>query len=380
MRKLTHDEQVKAINAVNPNVEVLGEIIKARVKVLCRCLVCGHGWNVTPDNLKRGKGCPKCAGHMRLTHKEQIEAIAKVNPNVEVLGEIINNRTKVLCRCKIHDYRWNVTPNHLKQGNGCPKCGKEKLANANRLPHAEQIAAIAKVNPDIEILEEIRNHKTKVLCRCKICRHEWSPTPDSLKHGYGCPECAKIKIGNALRLTHAGHVAIINKVNPDVEVLGEIKNNYTKVLCRCKVCGHKWEAKPNNLKMGRGCPRCAKTGFLRHDVGKLYIMVDDLEAPTMIKIGVSVKEEVRRREVLNSARKAGATIPALHVAKTWEGPTELMQRIESMMHENYEEWNIKFPAKFNGCTEFFQYTPETAEAFDVIEETIHEIINGNKAA
>lgn len=141
-----------------------------------------------------------------------------------------------------------------------------------------------------------------------------------------------------------------------------------------------WLTRPHDLKRGKGCPRCAKHGFHRHDIGKLYIMVDDLEIPTMMKIGVSTQENRRSKDVLHNARKAGATIPALHVAKTWEGPTELMIRIEQMMHENYEEWNINFPAKFNGCTEFFYYTPETAEAFDVIEETLHEIINANKAA
>ncbi|EFH1083600.1 hypothetical protein BF128_004810, partial [Escherichia coli] len=93
-----------------------------------------------------------------------------------------------------------------------------------------------------------------------------------------------------------------------------------------------------------------------------------------------VNEDRRGKEVLRSAHKAGVTIPALHVAKTWEGPTDLMQRIEGIMHENYAEWNIKFPAKFDGCTEFFYYTHETAEAFDIIEETYHEIINANQAA
>ena len=165
-----------------------------------------------------------------------------------------------------------------------------------------------------------------------------------------------------------------------MEVLGEIINTRTKVLCLCKICNHEWLTRPHDLKRGKGCPRCAKHGFHRHDIGKLYIMVDDLEIPTMMKIGVSTQENRRSKDVLHNARKAGATIPALHVAKTWEGPTELMIRIEQMMHENYEEWNINFPAKFNGCTEFFYYTPETAEAFDVIEETLHEIINANKAA
>lgn len=181
------------------------------------------------------------------------------------------------------------------------------------------------------------------------------------------------------KITHDEHVAAIAKVNPNIEILGEIINTSAKVLCKCKICHHEWEATPRNLKR-YGCPRCAKRGFLSKDIGKLYIMVDDLEVPTMMKIGVSVNEDYRSKAVLKSAHKAGVSIPALHVAKTWEGPTDLMQRIEQIMHENYAEWNIKFPAKFDGCTEFFYYTPETAEVFDIIEETYRELINANKAA
>ena len=255
-----------------------------------------------------------------------------------------------------------------------PRMRKNKKANAIKLPPTKHVADIKKVNPNIEILEEIKSADKKVKCRCKICGHKWSATPHNLKNRRGCPKCA-----GKMKLSHTEQVEAIKKINPYIEILGEIKNDHAKVLCRCLVCGHKWEPRPYHLKNGRGCPRCATTGFLAHDVGKLYIMVDDLEAPTMMKIGVSVRED-RSKQVLKSAHKAGVIIPALHVAKTWEGPTDLMQRIEQMMHENYEEWNIKFPAKFDGCTEFFRYTPETAEAFDIIEETLHEIINANKAA
>ncbi|MFX1151620.1 zinc-ribbon domain-containing protein [Escherichia coli] len=378
-RRLTNDEQVAAINKVNPNVEILEEIKSVNKKVLCRCKVCGHEWSAKPSHLKSGHGCPKCSGGVKLSHEEHAEAIAKVNPDVEVIGKIKNARTKVLCLCKICGHEWEVTPDGLKRGHGCPECAKIKVANARRLTHAENVADIEEVNPDVEVLEKIIDTSTKVLCRCKIHDYKWKVRPYDLKMGQGCPECKKEKIANKKRFPHTEHVAAINKVNPDVDVLGEIINAVTKVLCRCKICGYEWMAKPAGLKAGRGCPRCAKNGFLRHDVGKLYIMVDDLNVPTMMKIGVSVRED-RSKQVLQSAHKAGVNIPALHVAKTWEGPTELMMRIEQMMHENYEEWNIKFPAKFDGYKEFFYYTHETAAAFDVIEETIHEIINANQAA
>lgn len=170
----------------------------------------------------------------------------------------------------------------------------------SKLTHDEQVAAINKVNPNIEVLGEITRNDKKVLCRCKVCNHEWNATPGNLKSGYGCPKCAGVA-----KLSHKEQVEAIAKINPNIEVLEEIISNSAKVLCRCKICSHEWSAQPSGLKSNKGCPRCAKYGFKRHDAGKLYIMVDDLEAPTMIKIGVSTQESRRSKDILNSAHKAG---------------------------------------------------------------------------
>ena len=361
MCKLTHEEHVAAIAKVNPDVEVLGEITNVGKKVSCRCKVCSHEWSSKPNSLKRGHGCPKCAGVAKLSHEEQIAAIAKVNPDVEVLGQIVNNRTKVSCRCKVCSHEWSSKPDSLKRGHGCPKCaGKMKLS------HEEQIAAIAKVNPNIEVIGEIVNGKTKVLCRCKVCDHKWSAAPDPLKRGYGCPKC-----GGKMKLSHEEQVAAIAKINPNIEVTGNIINCTTKVSCRCKVCDHVWSIKPNNLKNGQGCPKCAKTGFLSHSHGKLYIMVDDLELPTVMKVGVSVKENKRRNQILKSAHKAGVRIPDLCVVKTLEGPTESIHKLENTMHKAFSNYKINFPVKFDGSSEFFYYRPEV---FDMAEEAFKEIV------
>lgn len=235
-----------------------------------------------------------------------------------------------------------------------------------KLTHEEQIAAIAKINPDVEVLGEITGNHKKVLCRCKVCDHEWSATPCNLKHGRGCPKCA-----GKMKLSHEEHIAAIAKVNPDIEVLGEIINDKTKVLCRCNICSHEWSARPCNLKSGYGCPKCAKYGFLRHEYGKLYIMVDDLEVPTQMKIGVSVQENKRRNDILKSAHKAGVRIPNLHIVKTLEGPTENIHELENTMHKAFSNYKINFPVKFDGSNEFFYYRPEV---FDMVEEAFKEIV------
>lgn len=293
----------------------------------------------------------------KLTHKEQVEVIAKVNPNIEVLGEIVNNSTPVLCGCKVCNHEWKARPHHLKSGKGCPKC-----AGVAKLPHEEHVAAINKANPDVEVLSEIINNNTKVRCRCKICDYEWEATPHNLKRGYGCARCA----GNR-KLTHEEHVATIAKVNPSVEVLGEIINAVTKVLCRCKVCNHEWEARPHDLKQNKGCPECANYGFLSHKTGKLYIMVDDLQAPTLMKIGVSVRVEERRKKILRSIQKAEVGVSGLHIAKTWEGATEDMLALESTLHQTFANYKTDFPTKFDGYNEFFYYR---SEVFDEVEKLL----------
>ena len=240
-----------------------------------------------------------------------------------------------------------------------------------KMTHEEHVKAIAKVNHDVDVLGEITGNDKKVLCRCKVCDHLWLAIPNNLKRGSGCPKCKAIKISQKQTLSHEDQVSAISTVNHDIEVIGEIVNDKTKVLCRCKVCSYEWSATPNNLKRGQGCPKCAKHGFLSHNHGKLYIMVDDPEVPMMMKIGVSIKENKRRNQILKSAHKAGVRIPDLHIVKTLEGPTCKVQELESTIHKVFSDYKINFPVKFNGSNEFFYYSPEV---FYMVEEAYKEIV------
>ena len=49
------------VNTKFPNTYlILGDYVKARQPLLVKRIPCGHEYNVSPDNLLRGKGCPKC--------------------------------------------------------------------------------------------------------------------------------------------------------------------------------------------------------------------------------------------------------------------------------------------------------------------------------
>lgn len=114
--------------------------------------------------------------------------LAQVAPDVELLGEYVNARTKVACRCRVCGHEWDAVPNHLLRGVGCPEC-----AGTARVTADSFAARAASIAPDVELLAPYVNARTRIDCRCRVCGHTWSPYPKSLLQGYGCPECGKRK-------------------------------------------------------------------------------------------------------------------------------------------------------------------------------------------
>ena len=55
-----HDEYVKELNMINPDIEVVGEYMGANTSILHKCKIDGHMWNAKPANILSGKGCPCC--------------------------------------------------------------------------------------------------------------------------------------------------------------------------------------------------------------------------------------------------------------------------------------------------------------------------------
>lgn len=75
------------------------------------------------------------------------------------------------------------------------------------------------------------------------------------------------------------------KHQDNIKVIGQYKNRRTKVLVSC-ACGYEWEANPEPLAKGHGCPVCAKNkkrttsefkSIVKNLVGNEYIVVGEYE-------------------------------------------------------------------------------------------------------
>lgn len=56
----SHDEYVKDLSIINPDVEVIEEYKGSYINILHRCKIDGYIWSAKPANILSGKGCPQC--------------------------------------------------------------------------------------------------------------------------------------------------------------------------------------------------------------------------------------------------------------------------------------------------------------------------------
>lgn len=126
-RKMATEEFKKKLNKINKDIEVLEEYKGSHIQTKVRCLKCGNEWNAIPKELLKGAGCLKCYRMKQSDSQETFKKkVAKINPNVEIIGTYSKQKDRIKTKCKICGHIWNPWANNLMQGKGCPICAKNK--------------------------------------------------------------------------------------------------------------------------------------------------------------------------------------------------------------------------------------------------------------
>src|SRR5581483_2488101 len=155
--------------------------------------------------------------------------------------EYINDDGKLTWMCsKGHAFDYSYTI--IRQGGWCMQCTK----NANSEEKLEELKQIAKKKGGKCLSNNYSNILTKLSWECKE-GHRWEAAPNSIKNADSwCPYCSHhvpytIKDMKA-KAKERGGKCLSTKYT----------NSQTKLLWQC-VRGHKWEAKPNSVFIGRWC-------------------------------------------------------------------------------------------------------------------------------
>ena len=120
--KRTNEEFIKEIYIINPNIKILSEYSGVSNLIDCRCKIDDYEWSSIADNLLHGHGCPKCGGQIKKEHEEFVKEMEEINPNIEILGEYNGVHEYILCGCKICNHEWTTRPHELLNEYGCPSC------------------------------------------------------------------------------------------------------------------------------------------------------------------------------------------------------------------------------------------------------------------
>ena len=192
------------------------------------------------------------------THEKYVEELKVKNPDIEVVDKYVNNKTKIMHHCLIHDIYWKTTPERVLNGAKCPQCKKETLRLLKAKTHEEYVKEVANINSNIEVLGIYINAKTPIKHHCLKHNIYWDAIPDNILKGMGCVECGKEKYSAVLRKTHDQYVKEVKKINPDIIVLDYYINNFTPILHKCRKHNIVWMTSPAVILRGGGCVECGK--------------------------------------------------------------------------------------------------------------------------
>lgn len=198
---------------------------------------------------------------IRKTHEQFILEMNEINPNIEILGEYINAKTKILCRCKIDGCEWMADPDHLLRGHGCPVCARKKVKNTvhKRKTHEEFVSSCDKWNPDIEVLGEYTGTLDPITCKCKKCKAVFLQIARKVSEGVGCPVCAGARVVVGINDIATTNPELIKYFKNKEDAYRYSKGSTAIVTFKCPICGYEKDMMISMVvKAGHfSCPVCA---------------------------------------------------------------------------------------------------------------------------
>lgn len=186
MRRLTIADICRT--AEKENLKCLStEYVNNRTDLWWQCKICRHIWPANANNIRGGKGCPKCAGNLPLT-LDDAKAIAAFHGGKCHSTVFTNTKTPMDWECA-KGYTWSVALGNIRNsGTWCYKYSKKEAADNLR----GNLAEIQKICIDRggECLStEYFTSQIKLEIRCGN-NHPFKKTPNKLKLGEWCPKCS----------------------------------------------------------------------------------------------------------------------------------------------------------------------------------------------
>lgn len=206
-------------------------------------------------------------GRNKLLMSDVKNRLKEINPNIKILSsKFINSNTKMDCICLVCGHNWGSRWNNLIHGYDCPICARNKSRKNKKYKDLSKVdieIKLKEIKPNITVIEYLNwsnPSKRKFMCKCTECGYIWESNIykllDITKH---CNKCSSKK--GKSKTTIDDFKLKLQKINNKITVIAEeYINSSTKIECKCNICNHIWEARPNDLLgIKSGCPLCNKS-------------------------------------------------------------------------------------------------------------------------
>ncbi len=194
-KKTTEDFRTEVSELTDGEYTLEGEYVTNKTKThVCHTGGCGAVFEVTPNNfITSNRRCPHCCRpNKRKTTLQFTEEVTALTGNeYSVLGEYVNNKTKISMRHEacghVHEYG---PKEFLICGARCPRC----VSQWRDRPPEDFVRAVNElVGDDYTVLGQYSGSKTPVLMRHEVCGNEWRVAPSLFEKvdGTRCPKCSQ---------------------------------------------------------------------------------------------------------------------------------------------------------------------------------------------
>jgi hypothetical protein len=220
--------------------------VMEKITIICK----NHGpFTITPNDhlrAKRKTGCHVCSG-VQLNTAGFIEKAIKIHGDKYnySLANYVNNTTKVIIICKIHDQFLISPSNHYNYG--CSICSGFKSNTSEFIKKANLFYG------NLYDYSLVNYQKNNIIIEIICGKHgSFKLTPNSHLSGRGCPICSRFKI------TTESFIDDSINVHGDKYDYSRVKyiNNDDKVEIICKIHGSFFQSPYHHLKL-QGCKKCS---------------------------------------------------------------------------------------------------------------------------
>ena len=219
--------------------------------VRVKCSKCGNEFTREPYYLiTRGRGCPICnRAFVSTTEAFKQKVHDLVGDEYEVLGEYVNNKTKILMKHMACGTEYMVQPNKFLIGRRCPKCQHPSRKKTDE-EFRKEIHDL--VGDEYEVLDPYKGTDKKIRFKHTLCGNVYSTTPLVFISGARCPKCQHPSTKKDIESVKKE----IREIDKDYILISDYVNNRTPIKLRHK-CGCEFETYLHNFTKSKvRCPQC----------------------------------------------------------------------------------------------------------------------------